>query len=106
MRGSEELTADGRSADSQWFRVQTAKGAAWVMIAAGNGHAGDAATLYSSTARSHGTCRASRCIVGWYVQLRAAGAVIQRETAHLQVNGVLLSFSTAALPCIPNWIRR
>ena len=98
MRWSEELTADGRSADSQWFRVQTAKGAAWVYAPLVTVTQGDAATLYvldsPITRHMQGFTLASSdgmCSSGLLVQSS------NRETAHLQVNGVLLSFSTAAL---------
>jgi hypothetical protein len=98
MKWSEELTADGRSADSQWYRVQTAKGAAWVFASLVKVTAGDAGALYVldspithhmqgiTLQSSDGAC--------------AAGLLIQssnRDTAHLQINGVLISFSTAAL---------
>ncbi|MFN8560944.1 MAG: SH3 domain-containing protein [Anaerolineae bacterium] len=46
MRWSEELPADGRSADGEWLRVQTDKGAAWVFASLVTVTEGDAAALY------------------------------------------------------------
>lgn len=98
MKWSEELTADGRSSDSQWLRVQTSKGPAWVFASLVTVKEGDVTTLYvlDSPITHH--------LQGFTLSTGdgacASGLLIQsanRETAHLQINGALLSFSTAAL---------
>ncbi len=94
-----ELTADGRSSDNQWLHVLRDNGAAWVYASLVKVNEGDdASKLYlldspitqpmqSLTLTSAGT----DCTGGLLVE--AAG----KAAAHLQVNGTLLTFSSATL---------
>jgi Bacterial SH3 domain len=94
-----ELTADGRSSDSQWLHVQRENGAAWVYASLVTVNEGDdASQLYlldspimqpmqSLTLTSAG----ADCAGGLLVE--ASG----KDTAHLEVNGALLTFSSATL---------
>ncbi|MCC6805336.1 MAG: SH3 domain-containing protein [Anaerolineae bacterium] len=96
MRWSEELTADGRSAAGDWLRVQTDKGAAWVFAQLVTVTEGDASALFvlDSPATRHMqsiTLENGAACGGLLVQ---AGNSVP---VNLEVNGALLTVSTAAL---------
>lgn len=96
MRWNEALTADGRNAAGDWLRVQTDKGAAWVFASLVTVTDGDASALYvlDSPATHHMqsiTLETGAACGGLLVQ------AANDAPAHLEVNGALLTFSTAAL---------
>ncbi len=98
MKWSEELTADGRNSAGDWLRVQTDKGAAWVLASLVTVTEGDANSLYvlDSPVTQHMqslTLESTSGTCGGGLLVQAANDA----TAHLQVNGALLSFSTATL---------
>ncbi len=97
MKWGQSLPADGISADGLWYRVQTDKGAAWVLASLVKVKAGDDASqlaVLGSTASQpmqSVTLQNASCGAGLLVQ------AANKDSAHLEINGARLTFSTATL---------
>ncbi len=97
MKWGQSLPADGISGDGMWYRVQTDKGAAWVLASLVKVKAGDDAStlaVLSSTASQpmqSVTLQNAACGAGLLVQ------AANKDSAHLEINGARLTFSTATL---------
>ncbi len=100
MTWSEELPADGRSADGEWLHLdRSPRASGWVfaqLVTPADGS--DTSALYvTDTPLTHAfqsltlTSASGDCAGGLLIQ--ASGG----DTAHLEVDGALISFSSAAL---------
>lgn len=98
MGWSETLVADGRSSDSQWFRVEKNGVTAWVfaqLVTVAEGE--DASTL---VVLDSPITQAMQSLTLETSESACGGLLVQANgdsLAHIEVNGVLLTFSRAVL---------
>ncbi|MEO8393420.1 MAG: SH3 domain-containing protein [Chloroflexota bacterium] len=99
MMPNDELTADGRSSDGAWFRVQREQGTAWIYASLIKVKEGDDASKlvvvdspitqpFQSLTLSNAP---ESCSAGLLVESSNSAA------AHLEINGALLTFANATL---------
>ena len=99
VKPNDTLTADGRSSDGLWLRVQRDAGAAWIyasLITVKEGD--DASKLYAVD--SPITQHLQSMTLESSTENCAGGLLVEAANnadAHLEVNGVLLTFSNATL---------
>ncbi|MBI1256113.1 MAG: SH3 domain-containing protein [Chloroflexi bacterium] len=99
MMPNDELTADGRSSDGTWLRVQREQGTAWIYASLVTVKEGDDAAKLIAT-DSPITQKFQSLKLESAAESCAGGLLVESANsmdAHLEINGALLTFASATL---------